>query len=205
MVSFMLTSYTAAIFLQNKINMYYVARDLLRRSVMARLPIEEQENGPILLGPTVVARALGRVGSREYQSLFIQRDNELGSEDVINHGEFACAYETTAALHNLGLLKATHTTVDGFEAEVTTSSDWIEINLPRAGAIGILEPKMHLDGTLGTRHTFTCITPAEAVHNEAAESIRVPQRVRIDSFRHHTGEQRAVERYFIHRLVLILD
>lgn len=167
---------------------------------MGRLAIEIEEDGNVSYALAVVTRALGRVGSQEYQSLPIIRGaGEI--EDVIKQGEYACAYETTCALHNLGLLAAVHTTVDGFEAEVQDSADWLKLARPMTGAIGILEPKRHLDGRLGTRHTFTCISHSEAVHNDADPSVRVPQRIEIADFRHHTGEQRLVQAYYVHRLV----
>jgi hypothetical protein len=92
--------------------------------------------------------------------------------------------------------------VDGFQAEVETSPDWIKIEAPVTGAIGILERKKHVDGTLGTRHTFTCISRRQAVHNDAREDVRTPQRIKIADFKHHTGEARRVEAYYIHRSVL---
>lgn len=167
------------------------------------LAIEKEEGGKILLCKTIVHRAIGRIGSTEYRELYIARENGK-EEEVIYGGEYACAYETTAAFHNLGLLRATHTTVDGFEAEVSTSPDWAVITHPRPGAIGILERKVQLDGSLGTRHTFTCLDwEGNAVHNEAQEDVRAPQQVRITNFKHHSGEQRAVQIYYIHYKLLI--
>lgn len=67
------------------------------------LAIEKEERGPILLCKTIVRRAINRVGSREYRELYIDRG--LGKvEEVIYTGEYACAYETTAAFHNLAYL-----------------------------------------------------------------------------------------------------
>jgi hypothetical protein len=164
------------------------------------LPLEIEEGGTLKLATNIAARAIGRVGSLEYQYLHIlMPDGEI--DDVIRRGEFACAYETTCALHNLGLLSAVHTTVDGFQAEVETSPDWIKIDVPITGAIGILERKKHVDGTLGTRHTFTCISRRQAVHNDAREEVRTPQRINIADFMHHTGEARRVEACYIHKRV----
>lgn len=165
------------------------------------LPLELEEGGTLKLATNIVARAIGRVGSLEYRYLHIlMPEGEV--EDVIRRGEFACAYETTCALHNIGLLSAVHTTVDGFQAEVEASPDWIKIDSPLTGAIGILERKKHVDGTLGTRHTFTCISRRQAVHNDAREDVRAPQRINIADFTHHTGEDRLVEVYYIHKRVL---
>ncbi len=169
---------------------------------MSKIALEIEENGPLALTQSVVARAHDRVGSREYRRLFIKRDTPRGFEEVIYAGEFACAYETTAALHNLGLLEATHTTVDGFENEVKNSRSWKKVREACPGAVGILEPKIQLDGSKGTRHTFTCVSRSMAVHNDPDPAVRSPQLVSIEDFLHHTKDPRKVEAYYIHKRLL---
>lgn len=164
------------------------------------IPIEVEEKGPLLVLKTIIARTLGSIGSKEYRSLFIDRKD--GSEDVIYEGEYACAYHSSTPFHAFGLLNAVHTTVDGMEAELKSSADWIKFSYPLPGAVGILERKEHLDGHLGTRHTFICVAAEECVHNDPTPGIRSPQLERIADFTHHTGRSRQVEQYFVHKRIL---
>jgi hypothetical protein len=94
--------------------------------------------------------------------------------------------------------------VNGFEAEVLSAiDDWCQIDEPLPGAIGILEGKRHADGSVKNRHTFICLDDNMAVHNGLGEDGQwTPQLCTIQSFKHHTGEQRLVEKYFIHRALL---
>jgi hypothetical protein len=164
------------------------------------LAIEREENGQLNLLKTILAAAHGSVESREYQRIFIQRAE--GDEDVTYNGEYSCAISTTAIYHRFGPLKETHTTVQGFEDEVRASGDWLEIDEPMPGAIGILEGKRHPDGSVKNRHTFICVGDGMAVHNGLEDGVWAPRLCEISSFRHHTGEQRFPQTYFIHRALL---
>lgn len=88
--------------------------------------------------------------------------------------------------------------MNGFEKEVRKSPYWRKVAHSAPGAIGILERKVHLDGSLGTRHTFTCIGGGRAVHNDPNPKIRSPQEIAISDFVHHTGGLRVVEAYYLH-------
>jgi hypothetical protein len=163
--------------------------------------IEREENGELDYGKTIIAAAYGSLGSGEYRHVYIKRPNEV--EDVIYNGEYGCALSTTTIYHRFGLLSATHTTVQGFEDEVLESPDnWTQIDEPMVGCVGILEPKRQLDGTPKNRHTFICVGDGKAIHNGVEDGVWAPRLCEIESFQHHTGEQREVERYFIHRALL---
>ncbi len=165
------------------------------------LAIEEEEGGRLDYLQTIIAAAIGSVGSGEYRHVFIKRPDSF--EDVTYDGEFSCAISTTAIFHRFGLLAATHTTVQGFEDEVRASHDnWIEIDEPMPGSIGILEGKRHLDGSVKNRHTFICVGDSMAVHNGLEDEVWSPRLCAIESFEHHTNERRCAEVYFIHRALL---
>jgi hypothetical protein len=165
------------------------------------LPIENEEEGPLDYLQTVLAAAYGSVGSHEYQHVFVRRENSL--EDVTNSGELSCAISTTAIFHRFGLLEATHTTVKGFEEEVVASDFWVEIMQQMPGAIGILEGKRHLDGSVKNRHTFICVGDNLAVHNGLEDGEWAPRLCEIADFKHHTGENRKVETYYIHVALIV--
>lgn len=158
------------------------------------LEIEQEENGPLVYKKTIVRRALNSVGSNEYRELYIDRGNGE-EEEVIYDGDLACAYQTSTPFHAFGLLRSVHTTVSGLDAEMLGSDKWLPIDGPQPGAIGILERKQGNDG-LEHRHSFICIDEEYAVHNDA--SVKTPQLIRIDDFRHHDGRRRSVEAYYIH-------
>lgn len=163
--------------------------------------IEREEEGELDYLQTIIAAAIGSVGSGEYRNVYIKRVDCV--EDVTYDGEFACAISTTAIFHRFGLLTSTHTTVQGFEDEVRASPDsWIEIDEPRPGSIGILEGKRHLDGSVKNRHTFICVGDGMAVHNGFQDELWAPRLCEIESFTHHTDERRRAEVYFIHKALL---
>ncbi len=165
------------------------------------LAIEREEEGQLDHLQTIIAAALGSVGSGEYRHVFIKRP--VSVEDVTYDGEFSCAISTSAIFHRFGLLAATHTTVRGLEDEVLQSSDdWHMLDGPLLGAIGVLERKRHLDGSVKNRHTFICVGDGMAVHNGLEDGVWAPRLCAIESFAHHTGEQRRAEVYFIHRALL---
>ena len=165
------------------------------------LTIEREEGGRLDYLQTIIAAARGSVGSAEYQRVFIYR--EEGTEDVTNKGEYSCALGTTAMFHRFGLLQATHTTVDGFDEEVQQSGpDWIRCDGPLPGAIGILEGKIHLDGSVKNRHTFICVGDGMAVHNGLEDGVWAPRLCNIKDFKHHTGAERKAETYYLHHLLI---
>ncbi len=163
--------------------------------------IEVEEGGQIDYVYTLLAMAENSVGTNLFQNLYIVRNDHL--EDVTRDGELSCAFSTTAIYHVLGLLASTHSEVKGFEAEVTNDPDnWLQTDEPLPGAVGILEGKRHLDGTVKNRHTFICIGNGMAVHNGIEDGVWAPRYCAIADFKHHTGEMREVERYFVHRMML---
>ena len=58
------------------------------------IPIESEEGGSLDYLRTILAAALGSVGSAEYRHVFIKRGDEV--EDVTYDGEYSCAISTTA-------------------------------------------------------------------------------------------------------------
>jgi hypothetical protein len=164
------------------------------------LAIEIEEDGSLDYLPTILAAARGSVGSAEYRHVFIKRVD--GVEDVTYDGEFSCAISTTAVFHRFGLLKATHTTVQGFQDEVDAQDEWRKSDTLFPGAIGILEGKRHLDGSVRNRHTFIYIGDGMVVHNGLEDGSWAPRLCNVSDFRHHTGKQRFVEVVYIHRALL---
>lgn len=165
------------------------------------LTIEREEGGRLDYPQTIIAAAKGSVGSTEYQHVFIRR--EAYTEDVTNGGEYSCALTTTAIFHRFGLLNAPHTTVDGFEQEVKMrSSEWVRCEGPVPGAVGILQGKIHLDGSVKNRHTFICVGDGMAVHNGLEDGVWAPRLCNIKDFKHHTGAERKAEAYYLHRILM---
>jgi hypothetical protein len=166
------------------------------------LAIEIEEGGELDYLKTIIAAAKGSVGSKEYRNIFIFIDGKC--VDVTFDGEYSCAYSTTVIFHRFGLLQATHTTVLGFEEEVQQSeNDWIRAEAPFPGAVGILEGKKHVDGSVKNRHTFICLGEGLAIHNGFQDDVGwAPVLCAIEDFQHHTGEKRHAEAYYIHRRLL---
>ena len=163
------------------------------------LAIEKEEDGRLDYLQTILAAAMGSVGSKEYQHIYIKRPDSV--EDVTYGGEFSCALSTSAIFHRFGLLKATHTTVKGLEDEIRSSDDWLECDTFYPGAVGILQPKQHLDGSVKNRHTFICVDDGMAVHNGLEDGVWAPRLTAITDFKHHTGKRRDVESIYIHRIL----
>jgi hypothetical protein len=164
------------------------------------LAIEKEEEGPLDYLQTIIAAAVGSVGSGEYRCVFIKRPDSV--EDVTYDGEFSCAISTTAIFHRFGLLMATHTTVQGFQDEIVSGDEWQVSDNLFSGAVGILEGKRHLDGSVRNRHTFIYIGDGMVVHNGLEDGLWAPRLCHIADFKHHTGEQRFVEVVYMHRVLL---
>jgi hypothetical protein len=163
------------------------------------LPLETEENGRLSVGKTLVARALGSIGSAEYRHLYIMRPPDE-DEDVIYDGDLACAYYASTPYHSFGMLKALHTTVSGIEEELLLKEGpWIKIPEAIPGAIVFWETKIGNDGKQH-RHVGICVSETEAVHHDAV--TKSPKLDRIDDLRHHSGELRLVEAIYAHVRVL---
>jgi hypothetical protein len=164
------------------------------------IPIEIEEEGPLDYLLTILAAAQGSIGSAEYRHVFIKRVDVV--EDVTCDGEYSCALSTSTIYHRFGLLSASHSLVKAFEDEIRSSNDWIQIEEAQPGAVGILEGKKHHDGSVKNRHTFICIGHGLAVHNGLSNGVWSPESCAIEDFKHHTGEQRLVEVYYIHKSLI---
>lgn len=110
---------------------------------------------------TLLAQVKGAIGSKQYQHLYAGEQ----SRDIVKNGELSCAYFISSVLHNLGLIKTAHATVEGTVKDMIKNG-WQDITVPEPGAVIVWAEKN------GHKHIGVYTKRFRAISN--SEKRRVP-------------------------------
>lgn len=94
---------------------------------------------------SLLANAQDSIGSRTWQRYYASVDGT--EQDVIEHGDKACAWFISSLLVMHGLITAAHRTVDATIADMEKTG-WIRQDSPRPGAIVLYTPLEFDDGSI---------------------------------------------------------
>ncbi|GEM_PF-566431 len=119
---------------------------------------------------TLVRLLENSVGSRLFNSLFVRLSNTGEVKDVLNDGEFSCAFYVTSLLALLQLFDRTHTTVKTVREKLSEHTGWREVAgaLPEPGDVVFWERVLFPDGTEND-HVGFVLNEAEAVSTSYLE------------------------------------
>ena len=107
-------------------------------------------------------------GSNQYRQAFASVDGL--KKEILNDGEFSCAYFVSSVLHQFLVLDHPHATVDGTVVAMQNAG-WQEITEPQFGCVLIWEP-LEIDGE-SHKHIGFYLNEHEAVSNSSIEHTPV--------------------------------
>ncbi len=110
--------------------------------------ILKEEGYPVALRSSLVAMVTGSIGSSQYLSLYVVKEQEGDriQVDAIGNGRFACALYVSSLLDPFRLLSAgIHTNVAETEEDLLASG-WYYVPEPISGSVIIWGPKLASDG-----------------------------------------------------------
>ncbi len=110
----------------------------------------------LLLKKTYLSFIKGAVGSKSYQSNFARIKGK--DQDILNKGQFSCAFFVSSVLKTFSLLSDLHTTVNGTVLDMKRNG-WKLITKPRPGSVILWEEKQ------GNKHLGFYIGNNKAVSN----------------------------------------
>ncbi len=156
------------------------------------LTIEKEEGYPVALLDTLLVMVERSIGSRQYLSLFIQKDGVV--HDVIENGRFACAFFASAKLTVISLTKGgVHSTVVE-TIEDMISSSWYTIDSPIPGSVVVWGDKLCSDGN-NHKHIGFYLGNDVAVSTDGKTGVPTKHHVTYD-------DTRRIEAIYFHERLL---
>lgn len=110
--------------------------------------------------------ARGAQGSRMFQTIYVQRQDDGAVLEVTNGGELSCAYFVSAILCLFDLIDRPHATV-ATTLQKMAEAGWQRIDGPRPGAV------IHWPVNQGHEHIGIVLEDGQCISNSMSE--RTPQ------------------------------
>lgn len=121
-----------------------------------------------LIFDSYIAFIKNGVGTNQFRQAYATVDGQ--KKEILNDGEFSCAYFVSSVLHQFLLINYPHTTVDGTVLAMRDAG-WQEITEPKFGCVLVWEP-LEIDGEVH-KHIGFYLNEKEAISNSAIEHTPV--------------------------------
>ncbi len=125
------------------------------------------------------------VGTKLFNSLFVQFKDSGKINDAMNDGMYSCAFFVSSVLYILRAIDKPHATVKGLRESLEKNSEWQKVDAKdiRAGDV-IFWEKIKFDDSSENAHTGFALSDHEAVSTDYKQKMVV---------RHQIGTDRAIE------------
>jgi hypothetical protein len=88
-------------------------------------------NIEILQKETLIALIENSVGSKTFNSLFVRLKKEGKIKDILENGEYSCAFFVSSLLYFTDMINKPRATVKSTEVFLTESEDWEKVNFEK--------------------------------------------------------------------------
>lgn len=127
-------------------------------------------NIEILKKETYLRMIENSVGSMQYRNLFVRFKDSGAVKDVLNNGEYSCAFFVSSVLVLAGLMDTPHATVNTV-VRLLEAGGWKRVDgAPEPGDVLSWEPKLQPDGT-AHGHVGFAVGNREAVSTDSRTGL----------------------------------
>lgn len=122
------------------------------------------KNIKILRKGTYLKAIENSVGTKLFNSLIVEFQDSKEVKDILNDGEYSCAFFVSSILYLLGAIDKTHSTVKNLNKTLKNNNKWKEVNLNdlEGGDVIFWEKIKFEDGSEDT-HVGFAVNKEEAV------------------------------------------